>query len=184
MRSTCIAKADEIIPIKQRYWTLGSAIVSFAGAGLLGLAHTLPQVNMYTHGTLVTAMHGHLAFWGAYGMIVFAMIAYAMPLMTGRKLYNNSIGMYAFWLSLIGMVGMTTAFAAAGVAQVYLERIVGLEFMVVSQEIEVHFVVLVLSASIFATGIVLFIVNFLKYGQPNDEALEPDDEFESLASAS
>jgi len=166
------------------YWTLGSAIVSFAGAGLLGLAHTLPQVNMYTHGTLVTAMHGHLAFWGAYGMIVFAMIAYAMPLMTGRKLYNNSIGMYAFWLSLIGMVGMTTAFAAAGVAQVYLERIVGLEFMVVSQEIEVHFVVLVLSASIFATGIVLFIVNFLKYGQPNDEALEPDDEFESLASAS
>jgi len=163
------------------YWTLGSAIVSFAGAGLLGLAHTLPQVNMYTHGTLVTAMHGHLAFWGAYGMIVFAMIAYAMPLMTGRKLYNNTIGLYAFWLSLIGMIGMTTAFAAAGVAQVYLERMVGLEFMVASQEIEVHFLVLVLSASIFATGIVLFIVNFLKYGQPNDEALGQEDEFESLA---
>jgi nitric oxide reductase subunit B len=116
-------------------------------------------------------------------MIVFAMIAYAMPLMTGRKLYNNSIGMYAFWLSLIGMIGMTTAFAAAGVAQVYLERIVGLEFMVVSQEIEIHFVVLVLSASIFATGIALFIVNFIKYGQPNDEALVPVDEFESLEPA-
>jgi nitric oxide reductase subunit B len=159
------------------YWTLGSAIVSFAGAGLLGLAHTLPQVNMYTHGTLVTAMHGHLAFWGAYGMIVFAMIAYSMPLMTGRKLYNNAISMYAFWLSLIGMIGMTTAFAAAGVAQVYLERIVGLEFMVVSQEIEVHFVVLVLSASIFATGIALFIINFINYGLPNDEALVQKDEF-------
>ena len=165
------------------YWTLGSAIVSFAGAGLLGLAHTLPQVNMYTHGTLVTAMHAHLAFWGAYGMIVFAMIAYAMPLMTGRKLYNNTIGLYAFWLSLIGMVGMTTAFAAAGVAQVYLERMVGLEFMVASQELEVHFLVLVLSASIFATGIVLFIINFLKYGQPNDEALGQADEFESLEPA-
>ena len=165
------------------YWTLGSAIVSFAGAGLLGLAHTLPQVNMYTHGTLVTAMHAHLAFWGAYGMIVFAMIAYAMPLMTGRKLYNNTIGLYAFWLSLIGMVGMTTAFAAAGVAQVYLERMVGLEFMVASQELEIHFLVLVMSASIFATGIVLFIINFLKYGQPNDEALGQADEFESLEPA-
>ncbi|HOU46533.1 MAG TPA: cbb3-type cytochrome c oxidase subunit I, partial [Chitinophagales bacterium] len=32
-------------------WTLGTAIVSFVGAGLLGFAHTLPQVNMYTHGT-------------------------------------------------------------------------------------------------------------------------------------
>jgi len=48
-------------------WTLGTAIMSFVGAGLLGIAHTIPGVNMYTHGTLVTAMHGHLAFWGAYG---------------------------------------------------------------------------------------------------------------------
>jgi nitric oxide reductase NorD protein len=30
-------------------------------------------------------MHGHLAFWGAYAMIVLAIISYSMPLMTGRK---------------------------------------------------------------------------------------------------
>jgi nitric oxide reductase subunit B len=165
------------------YWTLGSAIVSFAGAGLLGLAHTLPQVNMYTHGTLVTAMHGHLAFWGAYGMIVFAMIAYALPQLTGRKLFDNIMGIYAFWLSLIGMLGMTTAFAAAGVAQVYLERRVGLEFMVAQQEIQVHFLVLILCATIFATGIIMYIINFIKYGQPNDEALIGEDEVNSLEGA-
>jgi nitric oxide reductase subunit B len=45
--------------------------MSFVGAGFLGFAHTLPQVNMYTHGTLVTAMHGHMAFWGAYAMLVW-----------------------------------------------------------------------------------------------------------------
>ncbi len=162
------------------YWTLGSAIMSFVGAGLLGLAHTLPQVNMYTHGTLVTAMHGHMAFWGAYGMIVFAIISYTLPNLTGRKLYDNVIGLYAFWLSTIGMIGMTTAFAAAGVAQVYLERKVGLEFMVAQQEIEVHFFVLILAASLFASGIVLFIYNFIKYGQPTDEAMSPDESFESL----
>ena len=166
------------------YWTLGSAIVSFAGAGLLGLAHTLPQVNMYTHGTLVTAMHGHLAFWGAYGMIVFAMIAYSLPQLTGRKLFNSITGLYGFWLSLIGMLGMTTAFAAAGVAQVYLERRVGLEFMVAQKEIEVHFLVLILCASIFTVGILMFISNFIKYGRPNDEALVAADEFESLETAS
>jgi nitric oxide reductase subunit B len=166
------------------YWTLGSAIVSFVGAGLLGLAHTLPAVNMYTHGTLVTAMHGHLAFWGAYGMIVFAMIAYALPEMTGRKLYDKAIAMYAFWLSLIGMVGMTTAFAAAGVAQVYLERRVGLDFMVVQQEIQVHFLILILSATIFTTGIIMFIINFIQYGRPNVEVIKQNDEFESIDSTS
>jgi nitric oxide reductase subunit B len=47
-------------------WTVGCGIMSFVGAGFLGFAHTLPQTNIWTHGTLVTAMHGHLAFWGAY----------------------------------------------------------------------------------------------------------------------
>ncbi len=153
------------------YWTLGTAILSFTGAGLLGMAHTLPQVNMYTHGTLVTAMHGHLAFWGAYGMIVFSFITYALPNLTGRKLYDTVNGQLAYWLSNIGMLGMTAAFGVAGVAQVYLERKTGLEFGAVQQEIEVHFFVLVINATMFATGITMFIVEFFRFGKPNDEAL-------------
>ncbi len=153
-------------------WTLGTAIVSFVGAGLLGLAHTLPAVNMYTHGTLVTAMHGHLAFWGAYGMIVFAFISYSMPNLTGRKFYDSMTGILAFWLSNIGMLGMTVAFGVAGVAQVYLERKVGLEFGDVQTEIQVHFFILVCCATLFTTGISLYIYEFIKYGRPSDEALE------------
>ena len=153
------------------YWTLGTAILSFTGAGLLGMAHTLPQVNMYTHGTLVTAMHGHLAFWGAYGMIVFSFITYALPNLTGRKLYDTVNGQLAYWLSNIGMLGMTAAFGVAGVAQVYLERKTGLEFGAVQQEIEVHFLVLVINATMFATGITMFIVEFFRFGKPNDEAI-------------
>jgi len=154
------------------YWTLGAAIVSFVGAGLLGFAHTLPQTNIYTHGTLVTAMHGHLAFWGAYGMIVLAIISYSLPNMTGRKLYDSSRGRMAFWLANIGMIGMTVAFGVAGVAQVYLERKFKMDFMMVQKEIAVHFVILVLCASMFATGIVLYIIDFYKHGKPSDEALE------------
>ncbi|MCB0073045.1 MAG: cbb3-type cytochrome c oxidase subunit I [Caldilineaceae bacterium] len=152
-------------------WTLGTAIVSFVGAGLLGLAHTIPQVNLYTHGTLVTAMHGHLAFWGAYAMIVFSIISYTMPNITGRKLFDTTTGNLAFWLSNIGMLGMTVAFGVAGVAQVYLERKVGLEFGDVQKEIEVHFLILVTCATMFTVGIGMYIYEFIKYGKPNDEAL-------------
>ena len=154
-------------------WTLGTAIMSFVGAGLLGFAHTLPSVNMYTHGTLVTAMHAHLAFWGAYAMIVLAFISYSMPNMTGRKLYDSTTGVLAFWLSNIGMLGMTVAFGVAGVAQVYLERKMGLDFGDVQKEIQVHFLVLIVCATMFTTGIGLFIYEFIKYGLPTDEALEP-----------
>lgn len=154
------------------YWTLGAAIVSFIGAGLLGFAHTLPQTNLYTHGTLVTAMHGHLAFWGAYAMIVLAIISYSLPNMTGRKLYESTRGRMAFWFSNIGMIGMTVAFGVAGVAQVYLERKFKMEFMVVQKEIEIHFIVLILCATLFLTGIILYFIDFYKHGRPTDEALE------------
>lgn len=154
-------------------WTLGAAITSFVGAGLLGAAHTLPNVNLYTHGTLVTAMHGHMAFWGAYAMIVLAIMAYAMPNLTGRKLYDTPITRYAFWLSNIGMLGMTVAFGVAGVAQVYMERILGVDFMETQKEIEPHFLVLVLCATGFTAGVTLYIVNFFKFGKPSNEALEP-----------
>jgi len=168
-------------------WTIGSAIVSFIGAGLLGFAHTLPQTNLYTHGTLVTAMHAHLAFWGAYAMIVFAIISYALPNMTGRKFLDTSMGRLAFWTSNIGMIGMMVSFGVAGVVQVYMERILKVEsaegagdyFMTAQAETVVHFWMLLIMASLFAFGIFLYIWEFVKHGRPNDEAVVTDeyDEF-------
>lgn len=153
------------------YWTLGCAIMSFVGAGFLGFAHTWPQVNKWTHGTLITAMHGHMAFWGAYGMLVFSVITYALPLLTGRKLWNNFSGYLSFWAANIGMVGMTAAFAVAGITQVYLERKIGLEFLAAQKETEVHFIGMMLAASLFTVGVILFIYDFIRHGRPNDEAI-------------
>ena len=155
-------------------WSLGCAIMSFVGAGFLGMAHTLPSINLYTHGTLVTAMHGHMAFWGAYAMIVLAMIAYALPLMTGRKLWDSPMSSWAFWTSNIGMTAMTGALAVAGITQVNLERRIGLDFMAVQTEIEMHFVGFLLAASLFTIGIALFIVMFWRHGLPSPEAVGQD----------
>jgi nitric oxide reductase subunit B len=165
-------------------WTVGCGIMSFVGAGFLGFAHTIPQVNRFTHGTLVTAMHGHLAFWGAYGMIVLAIISYAMPQLTGRALYKGWMAEWAFWVSNVGMLAMTGAFAVAGVTQVYLERKVGMDFLEVQRAVEVHFLALVLAATLFTVGIALFIVTFVAYGlpQPAPDATSPlGDELDGLS---
>ncbi|EMY68997.1 cbb3-type cytochrome c oxidase subunit I [Leptospira vanthielii] len=153
------------------YWTLGSAMMSFIGAGFLGFAHTWPAVNQWTHGTLVTAMHGHLAFWGAYAMLVLAVISYAMPNLTGRKLFTGMSGYLAFWASNIGMLGMTGALAVAGITQVYLERKLGMDFLVVQKEIIFHFYGMLLAATLFTVGITYFIVDFIRHGLPSNEAL-------------
>jgi len=154
------------------FWTVGCCVMSFIGAGFLGIAHTLPQVNLYTHGTLVTAMHGHMAFWGAYAMVVLAIITYALPLLTGRKLYDTPSAIFAFWSTNIGMTAMTVAFGVAGVAQVYLERRAGMEFLDVQRELQVHFIGLILAATLFSSGVIAFIYNFIRYGGPVGEVEE------------
>ncbi|MGM0576394.1 MAG: cbb3-type cytochrome c oxidase subunit I [Myxococcota bacterium] len=147
-------------------WTLATCVLSFLGAGFLGFAHTLPQVNIWTHGTLVTATHGHLAFWGAYALLVLAIISYSLPEMTGRKRYNGWMQSWAFWCSNVGMLGMTGAFAVAGIAQVYMERMTGMDFLNVQEAIEVHFVALILAATLFTIGVTLFVVDFARHGLP------------------
>ncbi|MHB8821352.1 MAG: cbb3-type cytochrome c oxidase subunit I, partial [Pseudomonadaceae bacterium] len=146
------------------HWTLGSAVFTLFGAGLLGFAHTFPSVNKWTHGTLITAMHGHAAFYGAYAMIVMAMIVYALPSLTrGREEEGGTIGYWAFWLQLAGMFGMTLSFATAGIGQVYLERILGMGYLDTQLKIQIHFLMLVATASIFATGVGLFIYDFFRH---------------------
>ncbi len=146
------------------HWTMGSAIFTLFGAGLLGLAHTFPAVNKWTHGTLITAMHGHAAFYGAYAMIVLAMISYALPLMQpSRPERGTAMGYWSFWLQLAGMFGMTLSFATAGIGQVYLERIMGLGYLDAQLKIQVHFLMLVATGGLFAVGVALFIIDFFRH---------------------
>lgn len=156
------------------HWTVGSAVVTMFGAGLLGLAHTWPSVNKWTHGTLITAMHGHAAFYGAYAMIVMAMITYAMPGLTRRPEEGTQLGWWSFWLQMAGMFGMTLSFATAGIGQVYLERIMGLGYLDAQLKIQVHFLMLVATASLFAIGVILFIIDFFRHAPRFEVSQEPD----------
>jgi len=108
-------------------WAKGTAVVSFLGAGVWGFFHTLAPVNMYTHGTQLTAAHGHLSFYGAYVMIIFTMISYAMPILRGRP-YGNStkaqkVELASFWMMNVGMIGLTLALSAAGIVQIMDQRV-------------------------------------------------------------
>jgi nitric oxide reductase subunit B len=145
------------------HWAMGSALLAGIGAGLLGLAHTWPAVNRWTHGTLVTPMHGHLAFFGAYGMIILAMISYTTPYLTGnpeKEHRHGGLGLWAFWLMVAGITGMTMAFGAAGIGQVYMERILGMGYLDTQLLLHVHFQMLIFAAVVFASGVILFLWDF------------------------
>ena len=146
------------------HWTIGSAVFTAFGAGLLGLAHTWPAINKWTHGTMITPMHGHSAFFGAYVMINLAIITFALPALTNRKEGEDQrLGYWAFWLMVAGMFGMTLAFGTAGISQTYLERIMGLGYLETQLKIQVHMLMLVATGMLFTTGVGLFIYDFFRF---------------------
>ena len=73
------------------------------------------------------------------------------------------MGYWSFWMQIAGMFGMTLSFATAGIGQVYLERIMGMGYLDAQLKIQIHFVMLVVTGSIFAIGVALFIIDFFRY---------------------
>jgi len=104
-------------------WIVTNAFGNFLGAGIWGFFHTLPQVNIYTHGTQFTAAHGHLSFFGAYATILIGMMYFgiqkAYGLETMKATFKSKMGLF---LISFGVLGMTVALTIAGYEQVLVER--------------------------------------------------------------
>ncbi|KAA0912716.1 cbb3-type cytochrome c oxidase subunit I [Aquicoccus porphyridii] len=120
-------------------WALGCATLAFFGAGVWGFLHTLHGVNYYTHGTQITAAHGHLAFYGAYVCLNLAIITYAMPHLLGREPYNQVLNMASFWLMSSGVVFMTFVLTFGGTVQTHLQRVMGEDFMFVQEQLALFY---------------------------------------------
>ncbi len=104
-------------------WIVTNAFGNFLGAGIWGFFHTLPQVNIYTHGTQFTAAHGHLAFFGAYATILIGMMYLGVQGAYGIKnMRSNFKSKMGIFLITFGVVGMTVALTIAGYEQVLIER--------------------------------------------------------------
>ena len=147
-------------------WALGTAVMAFLGAGVWGFLHTLAPVNFYTHGTQITAAHGHMAFYGAYAMIVLAIISYAMPMLRGRTAANSPrsqvLEMWSFWLMTVAMVFITLFLTAAGILQVYLQRFSDspLPFMVVQDKIALFYWLREIAGLVFLVGLIIYIASY------------------------
>jgi len=149
-------------------WALGTAVMAFLGAGVWGFLHTLSFVNYYTHGSQITAAHGHMAFYGAYAMIVMTIMSYAMPKLRGIGEANCNkaqvVEMWGFWLMTVAMVFITLFLTGAGILQVWLQRIPesgeALSFMATQDKLEIFYWLREIAGVIFLLGLISYIASF------------------------
>ena len=156
-------------------WALGTGVMAFLGAGVWGFLHTLAPVNYYTHGTQITAAHGHMAFYGAYAMVVLMMISYAMPILRGRAANSNKaqvLEMWSFWLMTTAIVFITLFLTAAGILQVWLQRAsdTPLPFMAAQEKIALFYWMREWTGVVFLIGLIIYIASFFVGGKEEKAA--------------
>jgi nitric oxide reductase subunit B len=156
------------VEIKNRtalYWAVGSAALHFLGAGVWGSAHTLPQINKWTHGTQVTASHGHFAFFGAYAMLNLTMIYFAVPQIKNSQHFREGLSLYAVRTMTIAIVLMALALGVAGVVQAYLQRLLGMDYLTTQGYMKLWYAVFWTSGWLFFTGVMAYVIDFFGIGK-------------------
>lgn len=155
-------------------WALGTATMAFLGAGVWGFLHTLAPVNYFTHGSQITAAHGHMAFYGAYVMIVLTMISYAMPHIRFGKPANSDkaqvLEMWGFWLMTVAIVFITLFLTGAGILQVWLQRMAEtpMSFMATQDKLAFFYWLREIAGLVFLSGLIVYLYSFFAGGEPKE----------------
>ena len=118
----------------------------------------------------MTAAHGHLAFYGAYALVVLTMISYAMPILRGRAANPERaqiMEMWSFWLMTIAMVFIALFLTGAGIVQIWLQRISAtpMSFMAVQDQISIFYWAREGAGLVFLLGLLLYIGSFFVKGK-------------------
>ncbi|HET7091071.1 MAG TPA: cbb3-type cytochrome c oxidase subunit I [Anaerolineae bacterium] len=138
------------------YFIFGSALLELVGAGILGFTQTFSLTNVWEHGTWVTPAHAHLALFGTFGMLVLGAAYVVVPAIRGIRRFDDRLSRAAFWLLLVGILGMMLSFALGGTIQVYIYRVLGIEWFgpVVRPAMEFWRGLLFVFGSLFAAGVI------------------------------
>ncbi|TAN02106.1 MAG: nitric-oxide reductase [Rhodanobacteraceae bacterium] len=165
------------------YWITTEAFLNFIGAGIWGFMMTLPQINLFSHGTQWTVSHGHFAFYGAYVCGVIAVFYVARQKASNVDLLDGRAWKWAYGLLNLGMVGMVMGLLIAGMAQAFFGRAIGgSTLMAFTQASENPWFVSGMWARtgfgiVFAAGYVVLVYDLLTVSRrvalPRAEAAEP-----------
>ena len=160
------------------YWMFAEAFGNFFGAGVFGFMMTLPQINLFTHGTQWTVSHGHFAWWGAYVCGLISIVYVVLAQARDARQVDGALWKWAFALLNLGIIGMVGGLLIAGMAQAFYERALGgstLQSFITAQGSSWFVEGMWVRAAfgvMFALGYVLLIVDLARVGRSTGAAPE------------
>ncbi len=88
------------------YCFLAVSFWNFLGAGIFGFIINPPIALFYMQGLNTTAVHGHTALFGVYGMLGIGLMLFVLRSLYRKDIWNNKLLGFAFWSINIGLMLM------------------------------------------------------------------------------
>jgi nitric oxide reductase subunit B len=90
------------------YCFIAMCFWNFLGAGIFGFAINPPIALYYIQGLNTTAVHGHTALFGVYGILGIGLMLFVLRGLYPQKHWNNRLLAWSFWCINIGLLVMVT----------------------------------------------------------------------------
>lgn len=88
------------------YFLLSVAFWNFLGAGIFGFIINPPIALYYMQGLNTTAVHGHAALFGVYGMLGIGLMLFVLRSIYRKQKWNNKLIGFTFWTLNLGLLLM------------------------------------------------------------------------------
>jgi len=90
------------------YCLVAMCFWNFLGAGIFGFAINPPIALYYIQGLNTTAVHGHAALFGVYGILGIGLMLFVLRGLYPDRQWNDKLLGWSFWLTNIGLLVMVT----------------------------------------------------------------------------
>lgn len=88
------------------YFFVAVAFWNLVGAGLFGFLINPPIALYYMQGLNTTAVHGHAALFGVYGMLGIGLMLFCLRGLTRQQAWKSGVLSFSFWSLNLGLVLM------------------------------------------------------------------------------
>jgi nitric oxide reductase subunit B len=145
------------------YFFIGVAFWNLVGAGLFGFLINPPIALYYMQGLNTTAVHGHTALFGVYGLLGMGLLLFCLKGLATHNVWRTGVLSFSFWAINIGLALMVLlSLLPVGLAQTWASVEYGLwyarsaEFL---QDDTLHVLrwLRVIGDTVFALGIFGFV---------------------------
>lgn len=88
------------------YFFVAVAFWNMVGAGIFGFLINAPIALYYMQGLNTTAVHGHTALFGVYGMLAIGLMLFCLKGLATRNIWKSGAVNFSFWAINIGLALM------------------------------------------------------------------------------